>query len=105
MKVLFVCPFVPWPPVGGGKIRTFNLVREASRHAEVHLRVLREPGVESGIDETLANACASIELFDRTPSSIRLPAPMLGEHSREVLAELGLEAAELDELREAGVIL
>ena len=97
MKVLFVCPFVPWPPVGGGKIRTFNLVREASRHAEVHLRVLREPGVESGIDETLANACASIELFDRTPPSRlkRLARPKIERwfHSQKLMAGLASDLA------------
>ena len=36
MKVLFVCPFVPWPLVNGGKIRTFHLIKSASRHAEIH---------------------------------------------------------------------
>jgi crotonobetainyl-CoA:carnitine CoA-transferase CaiB-like acyl-CoA transferase len=44
------------------------------------------------------------ERFDGTPSEIRLPAPMLGEHSREVLSELGLDAVELDRLQSAGII-
>ena len=32
------------------------------------------------------------------------PPPMLGEHNDEVLAELGLDAAELDRLRSEHVI-
>lgn len=39
-----------------------------------------------------------------TPGSIRLPAPLLGEHSAEVFAQLGLSEERLDALREGGVI-
>jgi crotonobetainyl-CoA:carnitine CoA-transferase CaiB-like acyl-CoA transferase len=44
------------------------------------------------------------ERFDHTPSEIRRPAPLLGEHSDEVLAELGYSGDEVDGLREAGVL-
>ena len=37
-------------------------------------------------------------------SEIRQPAPELGQHSDEVLAELGLDGAEISGLREAGII-
>ena len=36
--------------------------------------------------------------FDRTPAAIRGPAPRIGEHSAVILAELGLEAAEIERL-------
>ncbi len=36
--------------------------------------------------------------FDRTPAAIRGPAPRIGEHSAAILAELGLEAAEIERL-------
>jgi crotonobetainyl-CoA:carnitine CoA-transferase CaiB-like acyl-CoA transferase len=39
-----------------------------------------------------------------TPASIRLPPPMLGEHSDEILAEAGYDAARISELRRLGVI-
>jgi crotonobetainyl-CoA:carnitine CoA-transferase CaiB-like acyl-CoA transferase len=39
-----------------------------------------------------------------TPASIRLPPPMLGEHSDEILAEAGYDAAKVAELRRAGVV-
>jgi crotonobetainyl-CoA:carnitine CoA-transferase CaiB-like acyl-CoA transferase len=43
--------------------------------------------------------------FERTPWSIRRPAPRVGEHNEEVyLGELGLDADELASLRERGVV-
>lgn len=39
-----------------------------------------------------------------TPASVRRPPPLLGEHTDEVLAELGMGPAELAGLREDGVI-
>jgi len=42
--------------------------------------------------------------FDRTPSALPTPAPLLGEHTREVLAEVGVGTRELDELYAAGTI-
>ncbi len=42
--------------------------------------------------------------FERTPAALRSFAPMLGEHTDEVLAETGVAADELKSLRAAGVI-
>jgi crotonobetainyl-CoA:carnitine CoA-transferase CaiB-like acyl-CoA transferase len=39
-----------------------------------------------------------------TPAAIRRPAPLLGEHTAEVLAELGISAEEIDRLAAAGAI-
>ena len=36
--------------------------------------------------------------FDRTPAEIQGPAPRIGEHSEVILAELGLEAREIERL-------
>ena len=40
----------------------------------------------------------------QTPGAIRLPAPMLGEHTHEVLHTLGYADGEIDHLKTAGVI-
>jgi crotonobetainyl-CoA:carnitine CoA-transferase CaiB-like acyl-CoA transferase len=42
--------------------------------------------------------------FDKTPAALRRPAPLLGEHTDEVLREAGVSAAEISALRRAGVI-
>jgi crotonobetainyl-CoA:carnitine CoA-transferase CaiB-like acyl-CoA transferase len=39
-----------------------------------------------------------------TPARIRRPAPLLGEHTTEVLAELGLARAEIERLAARGVV-
>jgi crotonobetainyl-CoA:carnitine CoA-transferase CaiB-like acyl-CoA transferase len=42
--------------------------------------------------------------FAATPASLRLFAPMLGEHTDAILAEAGIAAADRDVLRQSGVI-
>ena len=43
--------------------------------------------------------------FSKTPGAIRRPAPGLGEHSAEVLAEIGYRRDEIDALADAGVTI
>jgi crotonobetainyl-CoA:carnitine CoA-transferase CaiB-like acyl-CoA transferase len=42
--------------------------------------------------------------FARSPSSVRRGAPLAGEHTREILAELGLNSRVVDDLLAAGVV-
>ena len=42
--------------------------------------------------------------LSETPASIRLPPPMLGEHSDAILAENGLDASSIAALHEAGIV-
>ncbi len=43
--------------------------------------------------------------FSRTPGALRYLPPKFGEHTREILAEYGLSAGEIDALLSAGVVL
>lgn len=43
--------------------------------------------------------------FSTTPTSIRRGAPLLGEHTREILAEFGYSAAAIDELLASGDVI
>ncbi|MFH1346479.1 MAG: CoA transferase [Pseudomonadota bacterium] len=43
-------------------------------------------------------------LLSETPGEIRTRAPLLGEHTDEILASVGYSAGEIYELREAGVV-
>ena len=42
--------------------------------------------------------------LERTPSKMRSSAPEKGEHTSEVLAELGLDEAEIQRLSDLGAI-
>jgi crotonobetainyl-CoA:carnitine CoA-transferase CaiB-like acyl-CoA transferase len=42
--------------------------------------------------------------FSATPASVRRPAPLAGQHTREVLAEAGLTEEQITRLAEAGVL-
>jgi len=42
--------------------------------------------------------------LSRTPASIAVAPPELGEHTGEILAELGLEAAAIEALRQKKVV-
>ena len=44
------------------------------------------------------------ERMEGTPSQIRLPAPELGQHTEEILQDVGFAAAEIAELRSKGVV-
>lgn len=44
------------------------------------------------------------EQFSETPAGLHRHAPRIGEHSREVLNEIGYAAADLDALEDAGVL-
>lgn len=41
--------------------------------------------------------------FAETPAELRLPAPMLGEHTEQVLTDIGLSSAQIADLRAGGV--
>jgi crotonobetainyl-CoA:carnitine CoA-transferase CaiB-like acyl-CoA transferase len=42
--------------------------------------------------------------FEKTPASLPRPAPALGEHTLEILGEVGYRSAEIGDLRRAGVV-
>ena len=53
--------------------------------------------------ESIATVASPLRLLD-TPPVLRNAPPSLGEHTQEVLMELGLNAAQIAALREAGVV-
>jgi glycosyltransferase involved in cell wall biosynthesis len=89
VKVLFLCPFVPWPLESGGKIRTYNLLRTASAGAEIHLRAIQEPVPVPGAEAALSRWCRSVRLFERSRASRlerwKLPKLERWFHSRPLL--------------------
>jgi crotonobetainyl-CoA:carnitine CoA-transferase CaiB-like acyl-CoA transferase len=43
--------------------------------------------------------------FSETPASIRSPAPLLGQHSREVLHEAGYDAGQIEAMIGSGAVI
>jgi len=73
--------------------------------ADAHFRT-REMVVEldhPGLDKKLAVSGVPIRLSD-TPGEIWRRAPLLGEHTEEVLRGCGLSAQSIDQLRTAGIV-
>ena len=55
-----------------------------------------------GVGQVRTNRCSA--RFSETPMQMRRIPPRLGEHTDEILRESGIERAEIEELRTAGVI-
>jgi len=103
-----------------------ELYREYQRIADGHttasfLAACAEHGVPAAAVETLDEIVAGLPLVEHpvagtyrhTPPLVGgigveegpwRPAPLLGEHGREVLAEVGLSESEIDALEETGVL-
>lgn len=115
MKVLFVVPWIPWPLVNGGKIRTYHLLREAAKRAEIHLHLVREREPIPDAAEELARFCAAVTIHERgTPSpwfTVSRPKFERWFHSPSLAAAIAREGASgtydvvhLDELAVARLV-
>jgi crotonobetainyl-CoA:carnitine CoA-transferase CaiB-like acyl-CoA transferase len=81
---------------------TLNNIAEAM--ADPHLRA-REFVIEVDHPRAgLTRATGFPVRLSATPARLRRPAPVLGEHTAEVLTELGLSEADIDDLRQASAI-
>jgi crotonobetainyl-CoA:carnitine CoA-transferase CaiB-like acyl-CoA transferase len=79
-----------------------NTVPAALEHPQVAAREMVVE-VEHPVAGTLKMLGSPLKLSAQPPS-IRRPPPVLGEHTDEILAEAGYTAAQVAELREAGVV-
>ena len=59
------------------------------------------PWAEAGTVDLIASPLANMS---ETPATIRRAPPLLGEHSAEVLGELGYDEARIAELQESKII-
>ena len=78
-------------------------LQEALDHEHVKAMRFMLPVDYPGLPRTAPVADTPIRL-SATPGGIRSRAPKLGEHTEEVLAEIGYDARAVSRLREAGVV-
>ena len=86
----------------GVPVGPVNSIGEALSHPQALARGMVVDLVHPQAGATKALGCPVH--FSATPTSVTRPAPMLGEHSREVLAEAGYSAAEIDTFVAEGVV-
>jgi glycosyltransferase involved in cell wall biosynthesis len=66
MKVLMLTPYLPYPLVSGGQIRTYNLLKHLSKHHDITLFSLIKDEAEREHLSELQKYCKKITLFKRT---------------------------------------
>ena len=79
----------------------YNELDEVWQDPQVQYRNLRattpHPHAEAGSVDLIASPLAQMSA---SPATIRRPPPLIGEHTREILEELGYDAARMAELQE-----
>ena len=88
----------------GGRVPFGPVYNVADIMADPHFaaREMIVPVEQPGMDQPVMLAGIPVKMTE-TPGSIRRRAPLLGEHTDEVLAEAGLAPAAIEELRAAGI--
>lgn len=66
MKVLMLTPYLPYPLVSGGQIRTYNLLKHLSKYHDITLFALIKDEAERQYLKELKPYCKKIVLFKRT---------------------------------------
>jgi glycosyltransferase involved in cell wall biosynthesis len=73
MSVLWLAPFVPYPPVHGGAVRIFNLIRELSRHVDISFLALSDGQPDAQSTQVLRAYCQTAEAFPRPEHTVWFP--------------------------------
>ena len=66
MKILMLTPYLPYPLLSGGQIRTYNLLKNLSRKHDITLFSLIKDEKEKQYLSELEKFCAKVQVFKRT---------------------------------------
>lgn len=68
MRILMVTPYVPYPPLSGGQVRSYNLIKHLSRNHKITLFCYyRDESEKKSISE-LKKYCQKVEFIKRRPA-------------------------------------
>jgi polysaccharide biosynthesis protein PslH len=67
MKILFICPYLPYPLISGGHTRVFNLIRHLSQAHQISLLAYNREPVSREQEEVLKKYCANLITIARPP--------------------------------------
>jgi len=66
MKILMLTPYLPYPLLSGGQIRTYNLLKNLSAHHQITLFALIKENTEKKYIKELTPYCHQVKVFKRT---------------------------------------
>jgi len=72
MKILMLTPYLPYPLLSGGQIRTYNLLKKLANKHEVTLFSLIKNEEEKKYIPELKKYCAKVQVFKRTEKPFTL---------------------------------
>ena len=85
MRILMVTPYVPYPPLSGGQVRSYNLIKHLSRDHKISLFCYYRDEEEKKSFKELKKYCEKVEFIKRRPawsllhifSAVLTPFPFL----------------------------
>ncbi len=72
MKILMLTPYLPYPLLSGGQIRTYNLLKKLANKHEVTLFALIKENNEKRFIPELEKYCAKVKVFKRSSTPFTL---------------------------------
>jgi len=72
MKILMLTPYLPYPLLSGGQIRTYNLLKKLASHHEVTLFALIKDDSERVFIPELEKYCTAVKVFKRSKKPFTL---------------------------------
>lgn len=65
MKILMLTPYLPYPPSSGGQVRSYNLIKNLSKHHQITLYSLIKNEKERVYVSELEKYCEKVKIFSR----------------------------------------